>query len=163
MSTGGRTTLLIPVPEAARLLRELTGSEPDPHVTLAFPFLDLADASQEVIAALRERLADVPAFDFALASPVRFGEVVFVAPEPAEPFRDVVRALGAGDPPYVMPVTDIWPHVTVRSSNDLGELDRLEADLARELPIRARATAVELRVAEGAGWRRLAVFALRQP
>jgi 2'-5' RNA ligase len=140
----------------------------DPHITLAFPFIEAADVTDAVLGTLRERVSSCPPFEFALASSVRFGEVVFLSPEPAEPFRALVRALGAGNPPYVMPVTDIWAHVTVASSPDGAALDRVEALLSPEFPIVCRARTVELRVeangsegkGNGNGWPTLATFYL---
>jgi 2'-5' RNA ligase len=154
-----RTTLLVPVPEARALLDRVTGGASDPHVTLAFPFLDVETITDRVIAALRERFASFPAFAFSLVSTVRFGEVVFLSPDPAEPFRDLVQALGNGSPPYDMPVTDIWPHLTVVASR--SELDRAEAAIAPELPISCRARQAALRAEnEHRAWRTLATFPL---
>ena len=155
-----RTTLLLPVPEARALLDRVTGTSSDPHVTLAFPFLDADAISAEVVAALRERFAACPSFEFSLASTVRFGDVVFLSPQPAEPFRELVHALGRGSPPYDMPVTDIWPHVTVISFP--ADLDRVEAELAPALPVACRAREAHLRVEAGQGhWRAMSTFPLR--
>ncbi len=155
-----RTTLLVPVPEARALLDRVTGAPSDPHVTLAFPFLEAEAVTDGVLAALGGRVASVSAFAFSLSTTVRFGEVVFLSPDPAEPFRGLVRALGSGEPPYDMPVTDIWPHVTVVAP--AAEVERVRADLEPALPMACRAREVQLRVDNGiGGWRVMAAFDLQ--
>jgi 2'-5' RNA ligase len=156
-----RTTLLVPVLEARVLLDRVTNAPSDPHVTLAFPFMDAEAINDDVVAALRERFARFPAFEFSLASTVRFGDVLFLSPEPAEPFRELVRALASGEPPYEMPVTDIWPHVTVSAS--VADLDRVEAELKPALPITCRAREAYLQGDDGhGGWRTMATFPLKR-
>jgi 2'-5' RNA ligase len=141
-------------------ISEIPGALPDPHITLAFPFMDADAVTGAVLEALRERFAAVPAFAYRLTRTVRFGEVVFLEPQPAQPFRDLVRTLGSGRPPYAMPVTDILPHVTVARSADPPELDRIEAQLARALPIECRATEALLLAETSGPWETMERFPL---
>jgi 2'-5' RNA ligase len=136
---------VIAVPEAEDLVARLrAGPGPPAHITLVYPFLRVADLTNRVVSALSERFATYPAFDYRLERTTRFLDVLFLDPEPDDPFRGLVRALGADDgrgerPPYPLEVTDIRPHVTVTRSDDPDELHRAEAEIASALPIWCRA------------------------
>jgi hypothetical protein len=87
-----------------------------------FPFVDAAEVTPQVLNELGRRCAAFPAFDFRLTQVVPFGEALFVAPEPAQPFRELLHALTDGEspPPYpvTVTVTDTIPHLTVAFSSD---------------------------------------------
>ncbi len=91
----------------------------------------------------------MPAFDFGLVRTTRFLDVVFLDPDPSEPFRELVRTLGAGAPPYDTGVTDILPHVTVARSADPADLDRIEMEVSEALPLACRAFEAWLVVQDG--------------
>jgi hypothetical protein len=69
------------------------------HVTLLYPFVDDRDLAAQVIDELRYVLAGFGAFDFVLADPGEFpvsrttATVLFLAPEPAQPFREMTTSL----------------------------------------------------------------------
>jgi len=114
------------------------------HITIHFPFAP-PDAVDE--AAVAELVAGRRAFAFELASVEYFGDdVTYLAPRPAEPFRELIGATEARWPDYPRydgAFADVVPHLT------LG-LTRLQPDL--ELPIACAATAVTL-LEEGADLR----------
>ncbi|MEU8547660.1 2'-5' RNA ligase family protein [Streptomyces roseoverticillatus] len=66
------------------------------------------------------------------------------------------------NPPYGGQFTDIVPHLTVTQGQEDEILDRIEADLAGNLPITSRVTSVELMVYDGTKWYDRASFALRE-
>jgi 2'-5' RNA ligase len=165
-----RTGLLVPVPEAESLVGEFRATHtPDAgrgtpaHITLLFPFLAVAALSGGIVTELRSRFARVPSFDFVLARTARFMEVVYLEPEPAEPFRDLVRMLSKEwpeYPPYEGLVTDVLPHLTVAYSSDRQVLDRIDDEVQPGLPLECRASEVWLMADSPKGWALHTRFAL---
>ena len=66
--------------------------------------------------------------------------VLYLAPEPETPFRELTAALAQAfaDPPYAGAVAEVVPHLTVASHHD-APMDKIRADVAGALPIAARA------------------------
>jgi 2'-5' RNA ligase len=138
-----RTALVIVVPEAEPVIGHLrkrydpAGAMGIPaHVTLLFPFGDEADG-------LEELFAGTAPFDFELARTARFTEdpVLYLAPEPAEPFVRLIEALASrypDYPPYDGAHDTIVPHVTV--GWDVPE--EVDDSLAPSLPVASRAARV---------------------
>lgn len=167
---GFRTGLLVPVPEAEPLVGGFravhtpdAGRGTPAHITLLFPFVTAAALSDGIVTELRERFAHVQSFDFVLARTARFLEVVYLEPEPAEPFRDLLRMMSKewpDHPPFEGVVTDVLPHLTVAYSSDRAVLDRIDDAVQRGLPIACHASEVWL-MADGAdGWTLHTRFAL---
>ena len=107
------------------------------HVTILVPFLDGEDVDE---AALRELFARFEPFDFELDRLERFagGQIVWLHPEPSEPFGELTRAVWErwpDHPPYEGAHDEVIPHVTV--SEEPAEVDI-------PLPIRSRAAEVTL-------------------
>jgi 2'-5' RNA ligase len=169
--SGSRTGLLIPVPEAEALVgpfRALhtpaAGPGTPAHITLLFPFVAVDAVSEEILGALRSRFAGVAPFDFVLARTARFMEVVYLAPEPDEPFRDLVRSLSGdwpGLPPSEGAVTDVLPHLTVAYSVDASVLDGIDRAIQGGLPIACRAAEAWLMADGPGGWSLHTRFQLR--
>lgn len=120
-----------------------------PHVTLIYPFAD-----SELLAATRLReLAEVVsrsvAFTYRLVETARFTNappILYLVPEPAEPFCTLIDALAEAfpeNPPYGGAYSEPIPHVTVAVAGDT-KLDAIESEVAAWLPISARAEAVSL-------------------
>jgi 2'-5' RNA ligase len=100
--------LLVPVPEAEPAVGRLRGrldraaAQGVPaHVTILYPFV-LPDAiTSEVIDLAAAAVASVPAFECAFARTSWFGkDVLWLAPEPDQPFRALTSALRAAFPQY---------------------------------------------------------------
>jgi 2'-5' RNA ligase len=113
-----------------------------PHVTILSPFLD----SAAIDAVVHERLAAIargePAFDVAFRSVRRWPPsadgpgVVWLAPDPAEPFVRLTRAVWAAwpeTPPYGRADDDLEPHLTI-AIDEPSRFDAVEAEAARWLP-----------------------------
>jgi 2'-5' RNA ligase len=172
MDDHARTGLCIPALEAEPLVGpwrarlDPSGAKGMPaHITLLFPFLATGCLTADVLESLRSRFARVAPFDFALPRTDRFLEVIYLAPEPDEPFRDLVRTLAADwpeHPPYQgeFAVTDILPHLTVAFSSDPDELDRIDDALQPGLPIVCRAREAWLMAEQEDGWRLHTAFPL---
>src|SRR3712207_8306425 len=66
------------------------------HITVLYPFLAPDAVDERVRAVLAEVVAAVPAFDLALTRTAWFGDaVLWLAPEPAGPLRDLTAAVAA--------------------------------------------------------------------
>jgi hypothetical protein len=155
-----RNALLVPFPELLPVVEQwlertnATGPSQGipPHVTVLFPSPpEIGDA-----------LAGVQAFDVVFRETCRFPEVVYLAPEPAEPFVAMTKAVWGHFPdwpPYggeFLP--DITPHLTVAWG---ALLDEAEADVRQRLPLGARAReAVLFREVEPGRWQPQATFPL---
>ncbi len=118
------SAVLVPVPEAElavgrhrhRLDRAATWGVPA-HVTILFPFVAPSAITSATITALADAVGSVTAFDCEFPATAWFGqEVVWLAPQPAEPFRALTRAVSAAFPEYPSyggGYDDIVPHLTV--------------------------------------------------
>ena len=154
MSSEPEHVCLVPFPELGEIvdpwLEHSIGARPShgipPHVTLLFPCPPDPEGLGEVLAA-------APAFDVAFREVRRFPDVVYLAPEPAQPFVELTQALWRRFPdwpPYGGAHETITPHLTVAWQ---GKLDEAEADVAPRLPLHGRAReAVVLRRAEPHRW-----------
>lgn len=136
------------------------------HVTVLYPFHPLA-LSPAVCARLAELFAACAPFDFALARLERFPSVLYLAPEPAEPFRALTLRVAQAFPefpPYGGRHEHIIPHLTIAQLEDEARLDAVaahfQAACAARLPLRLRAAAVALLDNNQGDWRVAASFAL---
>ena len=153
---------MIAVPEALPVLGALRSRYDDAdatgipaHVTLLFPFGDREDG-------LAELFARFPPFDFALTEVRRWPAVLWLAPEPAEPFVELTRAIVGRypeHPPYEGAHDEVIPHLTVAMRRPAPRT--IDAELERVLPIAARATeVVQLEEHEPDRWRERRRFTL---
>lgn len=166
--TRPETALVILVPEAEALVKPFRDLY-DPsaaagvpaHVTLLYPFKPPAELADSVIEGLRQCFAGVPGFDFSLTSLRRFPGTLYLAPEPAEPFRQLTQAIWKRHPetpPYGGRHSDSVPHLSLADRLDAASLDLIErefAEIARgRLPIRSRASTVAFWIISLAAGRR---------
>ncbi len=122
------------------------------HVTILYPFLDAGEITAEVRSQLAGMFADHDAFGYELTEVRRFHpDVVYLAPEPAAPFRSLTDAVVDGwpdHPPYEGAHADVVPHLTIVQVEDPVRADALAAEVAigteMALPIAARCDEVAL-------------------
>ncbi len=141
------------------------------HVTVLYPFVPPHELDDAVVVRLGAVLAGTTAFDCAFARCSWFGDrVLWLAPEPAEPFRDLTTALVAAFPghlPYGGAFDDVVPHLTVgeRPWASLADLRTAEAAVAARLPVGARVDRVLLVTGarEVDSWHTVHEFALAEP
>jgi hypothetical protein len=91
--------------------------------------------------------------------------VVWLAPEPDEPFRRLTAAVWRRfpeTPPYAGEHPDSTPHLTIGHDHPKPLLDQAAAAVTAHLPVRAAISAVQLmRGSEEPGsWHRVAEFSL---
>lgn len=134
------------------------------HVTLLHPFVAPRAIDAAVEAALHEVVADMAQFRFVLARLARFPGVLYLAPEPPEPFVELTGALQERwpeHPPYGGAYESVVPHLTVALG---GEAYAGTRGLERALPIEACAREVWLMTESWSGrWSTRMRLVLRAP
>lgn len=139
----GTTAVVVRVPVAEPLvLRVPTADDPTganevpAHVTLLWPFLALSDLTDADLADLALIVADQPAFEVTFSRLGRFEDVLWLAPDPPEPFVALTRAIAArwpSHPPYQGRFGSVTPHLTL--ANDIDP----DGDQARDVAVQAQA------------------------
>jgi 2'-5' RNA ligase len=121
------------------------------HLTILFPFLSADDLDGETLGTLRRVFAPVLPFAYELARVESFPDAVWLAPEPAEPFLDLIAQARDAYPelaPYGDPSLEPVPHCTIAAVDNPAYVDELvrelRAELEPRLPIRCRATSLAL-------------------
>lgn len=166
------TALLIAVPEAEpvigrwRAAHDSAASVGVPaHVTLLYPFVPREEIDDDVRRQVASALtrSGVGPFDVRFEWTERFpGGVLFLMPEPAEPFLlaigSLVQAFPAY-PPYGGAFDDVIPHLTV-ADDERSDLDAIERDLGPRLPIAGRVDEVAWMAEGPSGWEVVATFPL---
>ncbi|HVN13136.1 MAG TPA: 2'-5' RNA ligase family protein [Kineosporiaceae bacterium] len=134
------------------------------HVTLLYPFLPLAEVTPDVMRHVRRIVAAEPAFEVTFACLGRFsGSVLWLAPEPAEPFRRLTYALWDAwpqTPPYGGLFEEVTPHLTVAEDAEPDVLDEITAEIAQALPLSMPVTHAQLLGVRDGRWTRQATFPL---
>lgn len=167
------TALDIEVPEAEALVAPFrtrfdpSAAEGMPaHITLLYPFLDRNRIDATVLDQLRECFAAFAPIRYRLAATRRFGsQVLYLAPDPAEPFRRLTQAIWnrfPETPPFGGQHPDIVPHLTIANLVDAAAFEAAAGKFARPaeagLPIAAFASEVALMENVDGRWRRRAGF-----
>jgi 2'-5' RNA ligase len=154
MIDGRRSGLVVPMPELEATVGPLR-AEWDPlarlgaraHVTVLFPFATPTDVDDALLDRVRGVVAGHRPHSVRFSSLAEFPDhVLYLEPEPAEPFQDLTRALAAEFPeypPYRGQFVDIIPHLTV-AHDPAAPNRRLRAELAPFLPVTTTADRVEL-------------------
>ncbi len=166
------SAILVPVPDAepvvgrlrARLDRSASRGVPA-HVTVLYPFVPPGQITPAVIQ-MAAAVRSVPGFGCWFAGTNWFGEdVLWLAPEPAEPFRALTAAVHAAFPqypPFSGAFADVIPHLTVgdRPEGGISARRAAEAQVLPMLPVRTRVSRAWLMTGTQApgSWQRLASF-----
>jgi hypothetical protein len=167
------SALIVMVPEAEPLVRPFRARH-DPsaaagvpaHITLLYPFLAPDAIDARVLDELNACSRPFAPIRYALRSIRRFPGVLYLAPDPDEPFRQLTLAISGRfhTPPYGGKWPDIIPHLSVASIADETRLDRVADDFARAargaLPIAATTREITLIDNRSGRWELRAAFAL---
>ena len=151
LSGATETALLILVPESEDAVAEhrqhldMAASWGVPaHLSVVYPFVPPADVDEHVMGELAAAVGTVPAFDCVFPRTEWFGaDVLWLAPEPDAPFRELIRGVVAAFPAH-LPCGGIYddpvPHLTIgeRRLGGTAELTAAERTVRAHLPIRAR-------------------------
>jgi len=170
------SAILVPVPEAEPVVGQLRARLDSSaalgvpaHVTVLYPFVPPAELTPAVIETAAAAIASVAAFDCRFAGTRWFGEtVLWLAPEPDEPFLALIAAVQAAFPaypPYAGTITAAIPHLTVgdRPEGGLGALRDAETRVLPLLPVLAPIRHAWLMTGSQApgSWQQLAALPLR--
>jgi 2'-5' RNA ligase len=167
-----KSALVVLVPEAEPVVAALRARfdesaqfEMPAHITLLYPFQPPAAIDDSLLEGLAKFFRTQPAFSFTLSSVCGFPTVVYLAPEPLEPFDRMTRELVALHPeclPYRGAVRDPIPHLTVGVhplAPDLRALsEELLAALSAQGPVAVSAREAWLMCKVSKRWQKRAAF-----
>jgi 2'-5' RNA ligase len=143
--TVGESAIIVPVnvPVGVNRLRDrMDPSAADgvpAHITLIYPFMPPSELKDDVRRRIEEIIAGEPSFPFILKQVRRWPAVVYLEPQPDEPFRRLTAALAGAFPeypPYEGVHEEIVPHLTVASDVPEDYYEAAEHALPGFLPIR---------------------------
>jgi 2'-5' RNA ligase len=147
--------LVVVVPEAepvvGRLRMRLDENAPlgvPAHVTVLFPFVPPEQLDDTALRRVARALDGVPAFDHTFSRTAWFGDdVVWLAPDDPEPFRDLTRRVHTEfpeHPPFEGAFDDVVPHLTIGHRQARARLEAAEREVLDRLPVTGRTSAVTL-------------------
>jgi hypothetical protein len=153
-----QSVLAISLPEAGNVLsyvRSRFGGEVPPvgapaHITLLYPWMPPVLIDEKVRAELASLFAGFPIFDFSLKLGWFGREVLLLVPEDPAPFIRLSRAIISRWPEfpyYGGEYDDIEPHVTL-AYGDESSLSELAAEVASQVPVRARTSSIGLSIGQ---------------
>lgn len=151
-----QSVLSISVPEAngvCHYVRSRYNGEVPPvgvpaHITLLSPWMPPGRIDETVLAELATVFAGFPAFEFSLDLGWFGHEVLLLVPNDPTPFIDMTKAIMRQWPEfkyYDGDYGDIEPHVTLAYGSE-SSLSEVAAEIARQVPVRARAGSICLNV-----------------
>jgi len=144
-----RSAVIVNVPEAEDVVGQFRAAL-DPsaamgvpaHVTVLFPFVPPASIDRDIIMALSDAVGSFGAFDVIFRRVCWFSDaVVWLAPEPADPFRKLIELVSKrfpDHPPYGGIYEDIVPHLTIGEGAPLNDMRLAAEAIAANLPISQR-------------------------
>jgi 2'-5' RNA ligase len=142
----------VPVPPAAERLRRrwdrAARSGVPAHVTILYPFMPAADLDGSVRQSLARVAAEHHPFDARFSRVGRFPTVVYLAPDPPEPFNRLTEAIHSrfpDFPPYEGAFEVVIPHLTIVESIE-APLDEVATVAETALPFHHRVTRLEVLV-----------------
>lgn len=167
-----KSAIVVLVPDAEPVVSALRARfdysaqfEMPAHITLLHPFQPPAAITDSLVEGLAAFFQSQPAFSFTLGGVCGFPGVVYLAPEPLEPFDRLTRELAARHPdclPYRGAVLDPVPHLTVGVhplATDLRAVsEELLAALTAHGPIEVRAREAFLMCKLSGRWQRRAAL-----
>jgi 2'-5' RNA ligase len=161
------TAIVVPVLEAEPSVdcwrRRYTQDGADgmpPHVTLLYPFVDDRVLVGGHVCGIRRVLACFAPLDFELRGFAEFpstegAPVLYLEPDPTEPFLEMTAAIARvfpDYPPYGGQFAEIIPHLTI-AEHAQAPLSDIRDDVASVLPIAAQAREAWLMQHGTDGWR----------
>ena len=141
----GESAIIVPVQVPVALGRLHDRMDPSAaqgvpaHVTLLYPFMPPELLKDDVRRLVEQIVAAEPVFSFTLSAVGRWPNVVFLVPQPADPFRRLTLALSAAFPefpPYSGVHEEVVPHLTIAQDVPEDYFAAAEHALPGMLPIR---------------------------
>ena len=151
-----KSALVVVVPDAEpvvgrwrALLDPSAGREMPAHITVLYPFAPATMVSDALVARATEAVGRCRAFEFSLPSTGWFDDrVVFLAPEPVEPFLALTAAITSAFPdfPPSGAFVDPVPHLTLGRGHETDRLRQAGRDVQSQLPVRSTVREVSLMI-----------------
>jgi 2'-5' RNA ligase len=141
----GESAIIVPVSVPVALARLRDRMDPSAadgvpaHVTLLDPFMSPEALKDDVRRTIERIVAREPSFSVSFRSVARWPNVVYLPPEPADPFKRLTAALAAeypDYPPYEGAHADVVPHMTVAQDVPDDYYAAAEHALPALLPVR---------------------------
>ena len=137
------------------------------HITINYPFLPGINPDANIDRELKELFEQTHPFQFTISQLGRFPDVLYLAPEPDTPLKqlaDLVANRFPASPPYEGAFEEIIPHLTVAQSEDEKVLEAVARELAvhlqDRLPLSSRATHITLINNRAGMWQRTSSYPL---
>jgi 2'-5' RNA ligase len=140
----GQTAIIIPVgaaePIVGRWHRQFdpaAAAGVPAHVTVIYPFLSEQDLDEDAVRDVRQLVARHPSFTVSFASCGQFPDVLFLVPDPDDPFRRLTAEVfqrWPDAPPYAGLIIDPVPHLTITHGASPKQAAEVEADVTARLP-----------------------------
>lgn len=149
---------LPPALERLRVTHDPVAADGVPaHVTILFPFVPADELRPPIRDRLVQALSSVRPFEVRFPRTGRFPGSLWLAPEPAQPFHELIQCVAAAfpeHPPYEGLHDEVIPHLTLALGAE-AELDHLQdaADATGLIAGRAMPVRQVVVIAEGAGRR----------
>ena len=118
----GESAIIVPIAVPVTIARLRERMDPSAaqgvpaHVTLIYPFMPVDGLDDEVRQKVRRIVAGEPSFTVRFREVNRFPNVVYLPPDPPDPFRRLTAALAAefpDYPPHEGVYETVIPHLTV--------------------------------------------------
>jgi 2'-5' RNA ligase len=156
------TALVVRVPEAEhavgawRLEHDSSAALGVPaHVTVLFPWKPNRAITDEDLESLDTVCSRFEPFDAVFTAIEDRGDVIWMRPEPEQPFRNLTTAVWERwpeHPPYEGRFDDVIPHLTIADGELHGLSARIESSVGPHLPIRTPVNAIDLLAFEAGRW-----------
>ena len=174
MANQNESAIVVPIPETEILVRSFR-MQFDPsakmgvpaHITILYPFKSPEQLTTDLISFLGDLFQELPSINTSFTEVMQFPDALYLAPEPAEPFRQMTRLIAnrfPDTPPYRGAFKEIVPHLTIAQISDSQQLDKIAYDFQKaaldKLPILVRVNMVSLLENSSGYWRELAQFQL---
>lgn len=137
------------------------------HITINYPFSPEIDPDENLHRELHELFAKTDPFEFTLSHFARFTNVLYLAPDPDAPIKNLIKLVTTRfpeSPPYSGNFNEIIPHLTIAQVEDEEVLNSVERELTVKsrgiLPITVRAKDVCLLANSIDRWRKIGSYLL---
>ncbi len=138
--SGREAALVVLVPEVEDLVARFR-LQHDPsaavgvpaHITINYPFLPAMRGDSALDQELTALFSGVSPFAFSFRRIARFPNLLYLPPEPAAPFQQLIVLVAQHfpeSPPYGGLYREVIPHLTVADTEDEAVLASVEAELA---------------------------------
>ena len=150
--------LVILVPEAEALVSSFrekydpsAGKGMPAHITLNYPFNAYDPKRSAVLDELNQLFSNYPAFDFSLTRLGQFPGLLYLVPEPIQPFKQLIQTIAErypDSPPYGGVFSEIVPHLTIAEVKDENRFKQIGIEFSisskGQMPINACASQIWL-------------------